>query len=370
MILFNALQKSISAGIGRYSFELSRELYNLVKDDIKIIIREEDLRDYGFVSSHSLIVFKNIKNSKDRNLCEQVYIPKMVSKEYKDCILHYPDSMVPILSNNKRFVITVHDLAFRSLSNVFTKKTVLWKNFMLSTAIRKANQIISITNFTKDELMRYYKNINGKINVVYNGFNRLSDTHISLSNISDKIFKMSKDNYILTVSTISPRKNIDTLIRAVKLLKENNLNIKLIICGSNGWLYEDIYKLVDQLRLSDMVVFTGKVNDDELKYLYKNAKLFVYPSIYEGFGLPPLEAMSYGVRTIVSDVTCLREVLGSGCDYFPPKDYVILSNILREYFNESLNRVMYNYDDILNKYSWKKCAEGTLKVYEKILKGV
>lgn len=370
MILFNALQKSISAGIGRYSFELSRELYNLVKEDIKIIIREEDLNDYSFVSSKSLIVLKNIKNSKDRNLCEQLYIPKMISRDYKNCILHYPDSMAPILSNNKKIVITVHDLAFRSLSNVFTKKTVLWKNFMLSSAVKKANQIIAITNFTKDELTRYYKNVDSKVNVVYNGFNRLNDVSIFNSNISDKIYEMSKYKYILTVSTISPRKNMDTLIKAVNLLRDENSNIKLIICGSNGWMYEDIYKLVDDLKLNDRVLFTGKVNDDELKYLYKNAKLFVYPSIYEGFGLPPLEAMSFGVKTIVSDVTCLREVLREKCEYFPPKDYERLSMILREYFNESLNEVMYNYDDILNEYSWKKCADETLKVYEKILKGV
>ena len=88
MILFNALQKSISAGIGRYSFELSKELYFLLKDDIKIIIREEDLKDYSFVNSKSLLIFKNVKNSKDRNLFEQIYIPKLTREKFKDRVVH------------------------------------------------------------------------------------------------------------------------------------------------------------------------------------------------------------------------------------------------------------------------------------------
>ncbi len=363
MILFNSLQKSLSAGIGRYSYELSLELYNLLKDDIKIIIREEDLKDYKEVKRDSLIILKGIKNSKDRNLCEQLYIPKMVSKEFKDYIVHYPDSMAPLLLNSNKIVITVHDLAFKSLQNVFTKKTVLWKNFMLKKSLNKSREIIAITGFTRDEINRYYKNIDNKINIVYNGFNKLSDSPIDERNLSEDILSMTKDPYILTVSTISPRKNIDTLIKALGELKEG----RLIVCGSKGWLYDDIYNLVKSMNLSHRVIFTGKVNDDELKHLYKNSKLFVYPSIYEGFGLPPLEAMSYNVKVILSDAPCLYEVVGDSSTYFKSKDYKDLAKAMKEFLNKDEK---YDYSDVLNKYSWKKCGEDTLKVYEKILKGV
>lgn len=369
MILFNALQKSISAGIGRYSFELSKELYFLLKDDIKIIIREEDLKDYGFVNSKSLLIFKNVKNSKDRNLFEQIYIPKLIREKFKDSIVHYPDSMAPIFLKSKKIVITVHDLAFKTLSNAFTKKTILWKNFMTNISVNKSNKIIAITNFSKSELVKYYKNIDYKIHVVHNGFNNLSETEICADNVSKRVRDMCLNKYILTVSTISPRKNIDTLIKAFNLIKDRH-KVNLLIVGSNGWLYESIYDLVDSLNLKDRAIFTGKVNDDELKYLYKNAGVFVYPSLYEGFGLPPLEAMSYGVKTVVSDVQCLREVLGNKCIYFDPKNEEELSKVLYETFKDYREENYYDYKEILNKYSWKTCAEETVKVYEKILKGV
>lgn len=369
MVLFNALQKSISAGIGRYCFELSKELYFLMKEDIKIIIREEDLKDYGFVNSKSLLIFKNMKNSRDRNLFEQIYMPRIIKDKFKDGIVHYPDSIAPIFSNNSNIVITVHDLAFKSVSNSFTKKTILWKNLMTNISVKKSNSIIAITNFSKGELCKYYKNIEQKITVVHNGFNKLSDTEIVSNNISKNVKKLTLTKYILTVSTISPRKNIDTLIRAFELIKDKH-EINLLVVGSDGWLYEYIYRLVREFGLENRVLFLGKVNEDELKCLYKNASVFVYPSLYEGFGLPPLEAMSYGVKTIVSNVECFREVLGDRCDYFNPKDYKELSFILDNFFEKYTGIERYNYENILNKYSWKKCAEETVNVYERILKGV
>lgn len=369
MVLFNALQKSISAGIGRYSFELSRELYFLMKDDIKIIIREEDLKDYGFVNSKSLLIFKGVKNSRDRNLFEQIYMPKIIREKFRDSIVHYPDSIAPIFLNSKKIVITVHDLAFKSVSNSFTKKTIIWKNLMTNISIKKSNSIISITNFSKKELCKYYKNVDQKITVVHNGFNKLSDIKIIFENISYNVKKLIEKKYVLTVSTISPRKNIDTLIRAFEIIK-NKYEINLLIVGSNGWLYENIYKLVSEFGLEERVLFVGKVNEDELKYLYKNASVFVYPSLYEGFGLPPLEAMSYGIKTIVSNVECFREVLGNECTYFDPKDYRGLSGILDKFFENYIDIKTYNYENILNKYSWRKCAKETVVVYDKILKGV
>lgn len=369
MVLFNALQKSISAGIGRYSFELSKELYFLLGNDMKIIIREEDLKDYGFVNSKSLLIFKDIKGSRDRNLFEQIYLPKIINDKFKHSVVHYPDSIGPIFLKNNKFVITVHDLAFKTISNSFTLKTKLWKNLMTNISVKKSNSIISITNFSKNELCKYYKGIEDKVNVIHNGFNKLSDLNINLKNVSENLRSITNKKYVLTVSTISPRKNIDTLIKGFNLIKEN-FDVNLIIGGSNGWLYESIYNLVNDLCIKDRVFFTGKVNEDELRYLYKNAEIFVYPSLYEGFGLPPLESMSYKVKTIVSNVECFREVLGNECLYFEPKDYKGLAKILKDSFQNSNHEKKYNYDDILNKYSWEKCAKETAGVYEKILKGV
>ena len=174
--------------------------------------------------------------------------------------------------------------------------------------------------------------------------------------------------YILTVSTISPRKNIDGLIKAFNLLKEQ-IPHNLIIAGKNGWNYEYVFRLVDELKLNDRVWFTGAVTDDELKLLYKNASLFVYPSYYEGFGLPPLEAMACGCPTLVSNVTSLPEVVGNEEMTFNPYDernigYKI-NNILN---NEDLRAEFINYGlERVKNFSWNKACEEIIEmVFNKI----
>ncbi len=360
IIVFNALQTSLSGGIGRYSYELAKELYLQHPNQVKIVIREEDKVEFQFVNPKDLIIISNIKTSKDRNFYEQFKLPKLVAKKYPNAILHYPDTMAPILSKND-VVITVHDLAFKSLKDVFTWKTVLWKNFITNLSIKKASKVIAITNFTKTEISKHYPRYEKKVSVVYNGFNNFSKDEINEANLSNKI-KGIKDDYILTVSTISPRKNIDGLIRAFNQIKDQ-INHKLIIAGGNGWLYESVYELVQELNLQNRIIFTGKINDDELKYLYKNADLFAYVSFYEGFGLPPLEAMSYNTPCVVSNSSSLPEVVGEYAKKVNPKNVDEISKALVLSLNKT-NGVL-NYEEWLASFSWKKCAQDTYKVFIK-----
>ncbi|MFT8316565.1 MAG: glycosyltransferase family 1 protein, partial [Clostridium sp.] len=170
--------------------------------------------------------------------------------------------------------------------------------------------------------------------------------------------------YILTVSTISPRKNIDGLIKAFNMIK-NKVNCNLIIAGKNGWMYEDIFKLVETLDLKNKIFFTGSINDDELKFLYKNSKLFVYPSLYEGFGLPPLEAMSYGIPCIVSNRTCIPEVVGDAAIKVNPEDLYEVGNIIVEILKnkEMSSDLLSKANDRLKYFSWKKCSNGVVNIY-------
>ena len=358
--MFNALQTSLSGGIGRYSYELAKQLYLDNKCTIKIVIREEDKNLFEFAKIEDLIVAKGIKNSKERNIYEQFKLPKIIHNNYPEAIVHYPDTMAPLFSKNK-VVITIHDLAFKSLKNVFTWKTVLWKNTITKLSIKKADKIIAITNFTKSEILKHYPKISEeKIDVVYNGFNDFSKEPINEEKIGEKILSI-KNPYILTVSTISPRKNIDGLIKAFDIIKDD-IKENLVIAGNNGWMYEEVYKLVEKLELKNRVFFTGKVNDDELKYLYKNTNVFAYISFYEGFGLPPLEAMSYGKESIVSNTTSIPEVVGKCAIKVNPNSIEeISSNINNVLEGEKKS----NGDKLkhLRRFSWSKCACDTLDVY-------
>lgn len=363
MIIFNALQTTLSGGIGRYSYELSKSLYN-INDEIKIVIRKEDEKLFYFANKDDLIVVENISSGIKRNIYEQLKLPFLVKKKYPNAILHYPDSMAPLLSTNK-VVITVHDIAFKTLKDVFTWKTKLWKNFATKLSLKKANKIISISKYTKEEIINHYgEKYENKIEVVYNGFNDFSNEDIEFANIRKNLLDLSEKKFILTVSTISPRKNIDGLIKAYNSLECKD-NVLLVIAGSYGWLYEDIIKLADDLNLNGKVIFTGKINDDELKYLYKKCTLFTYLSFYEGFGLPPLEAMSYGKTCIVSNTSSLPEVVGNAAIQVNPyKINEIKDNIQKEMNEESIRK-----EDIVSNthnFSWNKCAEKTLCVYYKV----
>ena len=361
MIVFNALQTSLNGGIGRYSYELAKELYETNNNDIKLVIREEDLEKFSFVKEEDLVIAKNIKNSKERNIYEQFKLPKIINKKYPNAIIHYPDTMAPLLAKNP-VVITVHDLAFKSVSGAFTWKQGIWKNIVTDLSIKKAKKIIAITKFTKTEIEKHYPKVDSsKVSVIYNGFNDFSNEDIDKDKIGCKIKDLNKP-YILTVSTISPRKNIDGLIKAFNEIKDK-VEENLVIAGGNGWMYEQVYSLVDELNLGDRVKFTGRINDEELKWLYKNTKVFAYISFYEGFGLPPLEAKTYDVPCLVSNKASLPEVVGENAMLVEPSDINMISQGLLEILNGNKINIDKKY---LTKFSWRKCAKDLKKVYLKI----
>ena len=365
MVIFNALQTSLSGGIGRYSYELSKAIYNLNEIPIKIVIREEDKVLFSFVKEEDLIVVKGVKNSKIRNYYEQFVLPQKMYKEYPNAIIHYPDTMAPLFSKNK-VVITVHDVSFKAMNNIFTLKTKVWKNIITKLSLKKAWRIVADTNFTKSEILKYYPSTNSKkVDVVHCGFNDFSKETINNNNINKDLLNVKSKDYILTVSTISPRKNIDGLIKAFNLISDE-INYKLVIAGKNGWMYERVHELVGEFGLQDRVLFTGGINDDELKFLYKNSKLFVYPSFYEGFGLPPLEAMSYGIPCIVSNVTSIPEVVGNGGIYINPNDIKEMSLKIKEcIFNEKLRiKVIQNANKRIHIFNWVNCAIEMISIYK------
>lgn len=362
--IFNALQTSLSGGIGRYSYELAKSLYNKESGDIKIVIREEDRGEFSFADDKDLIIVKGINGSLKRNLYEQFILPFKVRKIDKNAIIHYPDTMAPLLSLNK-VVITVHDLAFKTLKGAFTWKTTLWKRTITPLSIMKASKIVAITKFAQDELKAHYCNIaKGKVEVIYNGFNNLSEENKSGVIDNEIVRKVLNEDYILTVSTISPRKNIDGLIRAFNLIKDKT-NCYLVVAGKNGWLYEEVYNEVERLNLKDRVIFTGGVSDYELSALYKNCSIFTYPSFYEGFGLPPLEAMSYGKKCVVSNRTSIPEVVGKAGIYFEPDNINDIAVKLEDGLKLNIDKE--NINMVLNRFSWEKCAVDIInKVYNTI----
>jgi glycosyltransferase involved in cell wall biosynthesis len=175
-----------------------------------------------------------------------------------------------------------------------------------------------------------------------------------------------KNKYILFVSTVEPRKNLYNLIKAFNKISKS-VEHQLVVVGKKGWMFENVLKLVKDLKLENKVIFTDYIDNVEMLYLYNNADIFVYPSIYEGFGIPPLEAMACGSPVVVSNVTSLPEVVGDAAllvDPFNVDD--IADKIYKVVSDRNLNNTLKEKSIVqANKFSWKKCAMETLNIYLK-----
>ena len=173
------------------------------------------------------------------------------------------------------------------------------------------------------------------------------------------------ENYILAVGTLEPRKNLRRLIQAFETVKKENPSLSLVFVGARGWLSKDLYADIEK----NSIITTGYVSREDMPALYSGAKLFVFPSLYEGFGLPPLEAMRCGVPVVVSDNSSLPEVAGEAGIYVNAKDAdSIAEGIQKGLYDENLRAVSIRKGFLQSqKFSWKKSADQIINVYKEIL---
>ena len=210
--------------------------------------------------------------------------------------------------------------------------------------------------------MKNYGINESKISVIYNGYEKQT---------TEKTYSVKQKKYILFVGTIQPRKNLETLIDTFEKFIQTNKNFKLVIVGKKGWLYDDIFEKVKKLKLEDKVIFTGHITDEDLVSYYKNAFCLALPSLYEGFGMPVLEALALGVPVIASDIPVLREVAGPAAMYVPPGSEDEMAHVLSDLLHNESRR------DVLRgmglkraaHFSWEKASRETLDVYRAAVRG-
>src|SRR3989344_1437131 len=269
---------------------------------------------------------------------------------------HYVPRFCPI-----PVVVTIHDLSYFYYPDEFLKKDLYQLKNWTEYSIKKARTVIAVSNTTKKDIVKFYHTPDEKIDVVYNGG---PPRHSERSEKSLNRFKLTQQKYILFVGTLQPRKNVDVLLESFTLFRKGTPGFKLVLVGKKGWLYEHIFKRVEDLGLKKDVIFTGYLKDDQVSMLYKKAFCFVMPSLYEGFGIPLLESMSHGCPVISSFASSLPEIGGNACLYFDPKDpqellekLVILKN------NQELRKDLIQKGKERTKlFSWQKCADQTLQV--------
>lgn len=238
----------------------------------------------------------------------------------------------------------------------------------LKRSIKNADKIIAISEATKNDIIELFEIKPEKIQTIYNGTNINSEykvTEKEEQEIKEK-FDIQSTPYIFFISTIEPRKNIPTLIKAYNYVREKGIDLKLIIAGGLGWKYENILKEIEESKYKEDINLPGYVSKEEKQYLLKNTKALVYPSLYEGFGLPILEAMANGALVITSNVSSLPEVGGDIAYYYNNvlnheelgEKIIQVLNISEEAKQEKLEQGL----EQVKRFTWEKCAKETLEV--------
>lgn len=263
-------------------------------------------------------------------------------------------------------VAVVHDMAYKACPETVNAKTRKWLNLTLKKSCERADLIVTVSEFSKSEIIKYLGVPEKKIVVMPNGV----DLELYHPNYSEwavascrKKYHIDQE-YYLYLGTLEPRKNLVNLIKAYHLLKEKlqKSTPKLVLAGGKGWYYESIFETVEQLKLKEDIIFTGYVEEKEVPLLMNGAKAFVFPSLYEGFGMPPLEAIACGKPVLVSNTTSLPEVVGECGLMVDPEDIIDIS--------EKMEKILLvdNQVSCLKDISWKKSVSLLLYYIQKVLK--
>ncbi|MFA7209117.1 MAG: glycosyltransferase family 1 protein [Parcubacteria group bacterium] len=355
-------------GLGRYTQKLVENLEKIdPANEYWIFLQRENFEEYQPKNPNFKKVLADYRWYTFR---EQLFFPLMVRRYGLD-LMHFPHFNVPLLYF-KKFIVTIHDLTlvhFPTVKNstlhpVFYRVKFFAYLLVIRAAIMRAENIIAISQFTKDDVVKKYgRSVENKITVTYEAcedfcmFSRRNGQEILQE------YGIIKP-YLIYVGNAYPHKNLDRLVLAFTRAFGEKKDFQLVLVGKDDYFYGQLRKSVRKHQAED-IIFLSDVSDYELDTLFHRSVANVFPSLYEGFGLPPLEAMSKGVPVISSDHPCMREVLGGSAHFFDGKDVGAMAEAMRRIVSDAGLR-----DELIGKgyvqakkYSWKKMAEETLAIY-------
>lgn len=299
---------------------------------------------------------------------EQALGPVVTRRERLD-LWHGPVNVLP-LALPCPGVVTVHDVAFLAYPSAYHPAKRRYLSLMTGLSTRRAARVIAVSASTRAELVRWLGVPASKIVVIHNAADR---RYTPLPPDEVARFRAARDlpkRMLLAVGTLEPRKNLRGLLEAFALLAPDT-DATLVIVGAKGWLYDEIFATLEQLGLRDRVRFAGYVPGEELPLWYNAAEVFVYPSLYEGFGLPPLEALACGAPVVTSAASSLPEVVGDAAVLADPRDPAALAAALRRVLDDAELRAALRERGPRRaaEFSWRRTAAATRAVYDDVLAG-
>lgn len=360
----------IGKGLGRYTQKLIENLEKIDHDNCYFIfLRRQNFDDYQPSNPN----FKKVlADYRWYTFSEQIKFPYLLRK-FKLDLVHFPHFNVPLFYFGK-FAVTIHDLIlihFPTVRNTTLNPLIYWLKFLgykivIKSAILRSNRIFSVSEFTKKDILKHYGRIpKEKIIVTYEAcddyclFNpRRMDEIISRYGIIKP--------YILYVGNAYPHKNPERLCLAIKKLAPK-IDLNLVFVGGEDYFYERLKEFAEKSNIRN-VSFPGFIPDYDMDSVFRAAAAYIRPSLYEGFELPPLEAMTRGIPVICSDHTCAKEILGDAALYFDAEDTDDMARAIEKvYRDKNLRDILTEKGyQLVKKYSWKRMARETLAAYGSI----
>ena len=334
-------------GVENYSFFLINELARLAPNEITLI----SPRKIGLPVPQIIIPF--------RRLWTQIRLSLTIIKNKKIDNIFIPSHVMPVIYPENT-TITIHDIAFKRFPESYGRLSRWYLNWGTKFAVKHAKTIIVPSSTTKDDLIKYYKADHNKIHVIPLGYKSMKRTDEKFRSSRLKYYNLESKKYLLFVGRIETKKNVQTLVKAFQLVSKEFSDIKLVLAGKTGVGGDKILKSSDNKN----IIVTGYITDADKEALLKNCLCFIFPSLFEGFGLPLLEAMDAYVPIIASKIPTSYEIAKQNALFFKPFDVDALAHFMKMVIaDENLRKKMTAYHaETLKKYSWKNCAKETLSL--------
>lgn len=289
--------------------------------------------------------------------------------------IYHTEYILPFfMPKSVKLITHIHDVSFKVIREMISWKDIYFLDFLIPWTIKRADKIIVVSQFTKDEIEKYYPVSKGKIELVYNAVADDFAEDITSESIERARKKYNlPEKYILALGTMQPRKNIPFLVKAYSKIYKKLDGVKLVLVGKKAHNFDDeIEKIIEKSSsdLKENVIFTGYVDESDKTSVFAGAEVFAYPSLYEGFGIPPIEALYCGTPAVVSDIPVHLEIFKNTVKYFDPRDIDKCAKVLYDITNNNsdVKNLAESVSELKSRFSYKKSAEKFLLICQKIVK--
>lgn len=356
------------AGIHRYIYGQISQLPYVDDGDFRYTALANHQIELDHARFKSQVSGFDTNSPAKRIFWEQLVQPATLQKLKPD--LYHALAFVGSWTMPKPSVVTVFDLSFMRYPEVLTRARRIYLQRMTAYSCRKATRVLAISQSTANDVTQYLGIAPDKIDIAYPG---VSPDFKPLPREDIVAFRQKKDlpdNFLLFVGTLEPRKNLPLLLRAyAQLSPEERSAMHLVLAGGKGWFYDEIFATIAELQLQKTVHLPGYLKAEELVLWYNAASAFVYPTLFEGFGIPIVEALACGKAVLTSNISSLPEAAGDVGILLPPNDETAWTDAMRETIanhahldDQSEQRIAW-----AHQFTWRRCAEDTIACYHKAL---